>query len=167
MRDLVVTENITLDGVIEATDGWFAPSDLGAALREQRERADAFLVERVTFEKMRGYWPLQKDDPNGTADYLDAVAKYVVSRTLDEPGWDNAHVLSGPLAEEIVAPMSAPGLDILTTGSISLVHQMLGAGLVDEVRLFVYPIALGTGTTLFAGESTSADLDPLEARPFA
>ena len=167
MRDLVVTEKITLDGVIEATDGWFAPPDMEAALLEQRQRADASLVERVTFEKMRGYWPLQQDDPTGTADYLDAVAKYVVSSALDEPGWDNAHVLSRPLAEEIVAVKSALGRDILATGIISLVHQLLGAGLVDEVRLFDYPITLGTDSTLVAGESTSADLDLFEAPPVA
>lgn len=94
MRDLVITENITLDGVIEARDGWFDPagsrddvdlSDLEAALREQREAADAFLVGRVAFEEMRGFWPHVEDDPSGTSAYLDAVAKYVVTSDLTDP----------------------------------------------------------------------------------
>ena len=91
MRELIVTENITLDGVIEATEGWFDPagddaevdqSDIVAALREQREAADAFLVGRVTFEQMRGYWPQQADDTTGITDYLNTVSKYVVSNTM-------------------------------------------------------------------------------------
>ena len=78
MRDLVVTENITLDGVIDASEGWFSPaedddvdqSDVIAALREQSEAADAVLFGRVTFEEMRGYWPKQTDDTTGVTDYL-------------------------------------------------------------------------------------------------
>jgi dihydrofolate reductase len=72
MRDLIVTENITLDGVIEATEGWFDPageddvSDVETALRKQREAADALLLGRLTFEQMRGYWPLQTDDTTGS-----------------------------------------------------------------------------------------------------
>jgi dihydrofolate reductase len=90
MRELIVTENITLDGVIDAAEGWFAPgadgdtdqSDVLDALREQREVADALLLGRVTFEQMRGYWPLQTNDSSGIAEYLDNVEKYVVSSTL-------------------------------------------------------------------------------------
>jgi dihydrofolate reductase len=85
MRDVVVTENITLDGVIEATEGWFDPAggdddvaDVETALRTQREAADALLLGRVTFEQMRGYWPLQTDDTTGITDYLNGVSKYVI-----------------------------------------------------------------------------------------
>src|SRR4029453_10570959 len=93
MRDLVVTENITLDGVIDATDGWFdvtdAPeadqSDLQAALGEQSAAADAVLFGRVTLEEMRSYWPEQTDDTTGVTDYLNRVAKYVVSGTIAAP----------------------------------------------------------------------------------
>src|SRR5688572_20390496 len=101
MRDLIVTENITLDGVIEATEGWFAPtgdddvdqSDLIAAIAEQREAADAFLVGRVTFEEMRGYWPQQTGDTTGISDYLNQVAKYVVSRSMQDPAWEPTTIL--------------------------------------------------------------------------
>ena len=90
MRDLIVTQNITVDGVIEAGD-WFGPADGGPevleALREQMARADAFLTGRVTFEQLRGFWPKQTDDPTGISAYLNQVQKYVVSSTLHDPGW--------------------------------------------------------------------------------
>src|SRR5919107_2509176 len=94
MRDLVVTENVTLDGVIDATGGWFDvtdnpeldQSDLQAALGEQSAAADAVLFGRVTFEEMRSYWPEQTDDTTGVTDCLNRVAKYVVSATLDDRG---------------------------------------------------------------------------------
>ena len=85
MRDLVVTENITIDGVIDAAEGWFSvtddpavdQSDLREALGEQSAAADAVLFGRVTFEEMRGYWPAQTDDTTGVTDYLNRVSKYV------------------------------------------------------------------------------------------
>ncbi|MGP3924926.1 dihydrofolate reductase family protein [Streptomyces sp. 8N616] len=158
MRDLIVTENITLDGVIDTAGGWFNPvggdagvdqSDLIAALGEQMAAADAFLVGRVTFEEMRGYWPYQTDDTTGVADYLNTVRKYVVSSTLQNPRWQNTTVLRGELRQEIESLKSQPGKDIVTTGSMTLVHALIAAGLVDEYRLFVYPVVLGHGTRLF------------------
>jgi dihydrofolate reductase len=175
MRELIVTENITLDGVIEATAGWFDPagddaevdqSDIVAALREQREAADAFLVGRVTFEQMRGYWPQQTDDTTGITDYLNSVSKYVVSKTLQEPAWEHSTVLRGPLRDEIQALKSQPGRDIVTTGSITLVRDLIADGLVDEYRLFVYPVVLGHGRRLFADASGVPRLRLAESRSF-
>ena len=170
-----MTENITLDGVIDATEGWFAPSgeeteadaaDLLEAIAEQREAADAFLVGRVTFEQMRGYWPRQVDDTTGIAEYLDRVAKYVVSHTLAEPGWEPTTVLRGPLHEEIAALKSSPGRDIVTTGSIRLVHALIAGGLVDEYRLFVHAVVLGRGERLFRGATGVPRLRLVDARRF-
>jgi dihydrofolate reductase len=174
MRDLVVTENITLDGVIDASAGWFSvadepgvdQSDLVAALRAQSEAADAVLFGRVTFEEMRGYWPQQTDDTTGVTDYLNRVAKYVVSTTLDDPRWQHTTVLRGPFQDEIRALKSKPGKDIVTTGSITLVHALIAAGLVDEYRLFVYPVVLGRGARLFADGTEVPRLRLLETRPF-
>ena len=131
-------------------------SDLLDAQREQREAADAFLVGRVTFEQMRGYWPQQTDDTTGVSDYLDRVEKYVVSRTLEDPEWEPTTILRGPLEDESRALKSAPGGDIVTTGSISLVRDLIAAGLVDEYRLFVYPVVLGRGERLFADATRPA-----------
>ena len=175
MRDLIVTENITLDGVIDAAEGWFAPSrdekeadasDVLEVIAEQREAADAFLVGRFTFEQMRGYWPQQVGDTTGITDYLNRVSKYVVSGTLEEPGWERTTVLRGPLRDEIAALKSSRGKDIVTTGSIRLVHALIAGGLVDEYRLFVYPVVLGRGQRLFADATTVPRLRLAEARPF-
>lgn len=175
MRDLIVTENITVDGVIDAAEGWFMPadedvetdtSDLVEALTTQREAADAFLTGRVTFEQMRGYWPLQTDDPTGTSDYLDAVQKYVVSSTLHDPEWQNSTVLGGDLADEIQKLKAAPGEDIVCTGSMRLVAGLIAAELVDEYRLFVYPVVLGRGRRLFEDATAVGRLRLEETRRF-
>ena len=175
MRHLIATENITLDGVIEATEGWFDPAgadteidqaDVEAVIREQSEAADALLLGRVTFEQLRGYWPLQTHDTTGVADYLNRVAKYVVSSTLQDPQWEHTTVLQGALVDEIRALKSQPGKDIVTTGSITVVHELIAAGLVDEYRLFVYPVVLGRGERLFADATEVPRLRLEEARPF-
>jgi dihydrofolate reductase len=174
VRDLIVTENITLDGVIEATEGWFAPagrnsesdqSDVEAALREQMAAADAFLVGRTTFEQMRGYWPKRTDDTTGITDYLNGVSKYVVSSTLVDPEWQNSTILRGELSGEIRSLKSKPGKDIVTTGSITLVHGLIDAGLVDEFRMFLYPAVLGHGRRLFT-DTKFPRLRLVETRPF-
>lgn len=175
MRDLIVTENMTLDGVIDATEGWFDPAgedaeadqlDVLAALRRQMDSADAVLFGRVTFEQMRGYWPLQTDDTTGVTDYLNQVSKYVVSRTLHDPEWENTTVLRGALVDEIRALKYAAGKDIVTTGSITVVHDLIAAGQVDEYRLFVYPVVLGRGRRLFADSTEVPRLRLVEAQPF-
>ena len=170
MRDLVVTENITLDGVIDAAEGWFNPgdtdlSDVMAALEEQRNAADALVLGRQTFEDMRGYWPLRTDDTTGISDYLDAVEKYVVSSSLEEPEWQHTTVLRTPA--EVEALKAQPGKDIVTTGSIKLVHALMAAGLVDEYRLFVYPLVLGRGRRLFADGVPASTLQLVETRAFS
>jgi dihydrofolate reductase len=155
MRDLIVTENITVDGVIEAGD-WFGPADGGPevldALRAQMARADAFLTGRVTFEQMRGYWPAQHDDRTGVSAYLNQVQKYVVSSTLDDPGWEPTTVLRG--LDDVRRLREGADGDIVCTGSIELAQQLIAAGLVDEYRLFVYPTVVGTGRRLFPDGST-------------
>jgi dihydrofolate reductase len=175
MRDLVVTENITLDGVIDASEGWFSvaddtevdQSDLTAALREQSDAADAVLFGRVTFEEMRGYWPEQTDDTTGVTDYLNKVSKYVVSSTLGDPAWEHTTVLPGDgFQDELRALKSKPGRDIVTTGSITLVHALIAVGLVDEYRLFLYPVVVGRGARLFADGTEVPRLRLVEARPF-
>jgi len=174
MRDLIVTENITLDGIIEATEGWFGPagadaesdqSDVEAALREQMEAADAFLVGRTTFEQLRGYWLQQTNDTTGISDYLNRTSKYVVSSTLVDPEWEHTTVLRDAVWDELRALKSKPGKDIVTTGSITLVHGLIDSGLVDEYRLFVYPVVLGRGRRLFT-EATPSGLELVETRPF-
>jgi dihydrofolate reductase len=171
MRKLVVTENITVDGVIDMAEGWFDPlaedvdqSDITAASAEHRNAADALLVGRATFEAFREFWPRQTDDPTGVSDYLNAVDKYVVSTTLEDPGWENTTILRGDLLEAVQALKDADGQDIVATGSVQLVHALIAADLVDEYRLFVFPVVVGRGARLF--ETVDRPLRLLEARPF-
>jgi dihydrofolate reductase len=171
VRKLVVTENMTLDGVIDMSAGWFDPlneevdqSDITAATQEHQQAADALLVGRNTFETFREFWPKQTNDPTGVSDYLNAVDKYVVSSTLEDPGWENSTVLSGPVADEVRALKEPPGRDIVATGSVRLVHSLIAADLVDEFRLFVFPVVVGRGARLF--EEADTKLTLLETRPF-
>jgi dihydrofolate reductase len=157
VRTLAITQNITVDGSIEMLGEWFDPqgqagvdnSDLLAVMHRNSGAADALLVGRQTFEDLRGYWPEQTDDATGVTDYLNRVQKYVVSSTMTDPKWQNSTVLSGDAVSEVRTLKEQPGHDIVVTGSISLCHTLITAGLVDEYRLFVYPVVQGSGRRLF------------------
>jgi dihydrofolate reductase len=170
MRRLVITQNITLDGSIEMLDDWFDPQlqdeDLLEESHRQDAQADALLVGRRTFEDFRGYWPKQTDDATGVTDYLNRVAKYVVSTTMTDPEWKNSTVLSGDPVEQINALKSQPGKDIVLTGSISLAHTLIAAGIVDEYRLFVYPAVQGRGRRLFPDGTAIGTLKLVEPPKF-
>ena len=172
MRTLAITQNITLDGSIEMLGDWFDPQDQDGAddvleeIHRQDSRSDAFLTGRQTFEDLRGYWPQQTDDTSGITAYLDQVAKYVVSSTLTDPRWENTTVLDGDPVETVGALKRAEGADIVVTGSITLTHTLIRAGLVDEYRLFVYPSVQGRGRRLFPDGYEVPRLDLLETRAF-
>jgi len=169
-----MTQNVTLDGSIEMLGEWFDPqgqggqdnSDLMEELHRQDSRADGFLAGRRTFEDLRGYWPEQSDDSTGVTAYLNRVQKYVVSSTMTDPAWENSTVLSGDPVEEVRALKEQPGQDIVVTGSITLCHTLIEAGLVDEYRLFVYPVVQGGGRRLFPDGFELSELRLLEAKAF-
>lgn len=174
MRTLAMTQNVTVDGSIEMLGDWFDPqaqagqdnSDLVDELHRQDSKADGFLAGRQTFEDLRGYWPKQSDDPTGITKYLNEVQKYVVSSTMTDPGWQNSTVLSGDPVQEVRALKERPGQDIVVTGSITLCHTLIQAGLVDEYRLFVYPVVQGRGRRLFPDGFELSRLRLLEAKAF-
>lgn len=170
MRSLVITQNITLDGSIEMLGDWFDPTDqdpgMLEATHELSEREDALLLGRQTFTDFRGYWPAQTDDQTGITEILNAVPKYVVSATLEEPGWQNSTILDGDWLARVRALKEAPGQEIGVTGSIRLCHALIGAGLVDEYRLFVYPVVQGRGRRLFPGGHEAPRLTLVENRTF-
>ena len=124
------------------------------------------LVGRVTFEQLRGYWPLQTNDSTGIAEYLDNVKKYVVSSTLEDPNWARTTVLRGSVVEEVQQLKASAGADIVSTGSMTLTTELIAAGLVDEYRLFVYPVVIGRGHRLFASATQVGGLHLDEARQF-
>ena len=172
-RRLVVTENISVNGVIEFLDDWFDPADqddagdLFAVMGAQMAREEALLLGRKTFEDFRGYWPLQTDDASGSTAHLNRVPKYVVSSTMTDPAWSHSTVLSGRLEDEVAALKSqGDGGDLGVTGSISVVHALMRADLVDEYRLFVYPVLSSRGRNLMPGGSTLQGLTLTECASF-
>jgi dihydrofolate reductase len=168
---LVVTQNISLDGRIEFLDSWFDPSPQGQDVADLHEEMDrqgdacaAMLLGRKTFEEFRGYWPDHEDELAGAS--LARLQKYVVSRTLRDPGWQNSTVLPGDPLDEVRGLKASGDGDLVVTGSITLTHALFDAGLVDELRLFVYPAVQGRGRGLTADGSTIYDLTPVESRAF-
>jgi dihydrofolate reductase len=174
VRTLAITQNMTLDGSIEMLGDWFDPqdqadvdnSDLVEELRRQDSEADAFLAGRRTFEALRSYWPQLSDDPTGISDYLNRVRKYVVSSTMSDPQWQNSTVLAGDPVDEVRALKEQPGRDIVVTGSITLCHTLIEAGLADEYRLFVYPVVQGGGRRLFPDGFACPELRLLDTKTF-
>jgi dihydrofolate reductase len=160
MGKIVISENISLDGVVEDPTGedgfsrgnWFA--EFGGkdfpewAKVEQAEAlaADALLLGRRTDDWFARTWASRTGD---WADRLNSMPKYVVSMTLDHPRWSNATLLKGDVASEVSALKQQIGGEIVVYASIQLAHTLIAADLADELRLTVYPVALGTGKRLF------------------
>ena len=173
MRKLVVTENMTVDGIIDASGRWFVPgddtadlADVAAVLQQQSAASDALLLGRTTFEEMRAFWPKQTRDTTGITAHLNQVQKFVVSSTVTDPEWENTTILRGSIAEEVAALKEQQGKDIVTTGSITLVHELIALGLVDEYRLFTYPVVLGHGRRLFQAANNVPALVLQDVRRF-
>jgi dihydrofolate reductase len=161
MGRIVVTEFVSLDGVVEAPGGEefkYANWSLAFVRGEDGDRfkidealgAEALLVGRRTYEAFAAAWP-GRDGP--LADKYNAMPKYVVSGTLTDPGWNNTRVISGDIAKEVAALKEALDGEIQIPGSIRLVQELLDKDLVDEIRLMTFPVVLGTGRRLF-GETT-------------
>lgn len=170
MRRLLLTENITADGRIEMLDEWFDPSPDGGiqdwldGMQRLGASSDAVLVGRQTFEDFRGYWPHHTDEPAGA--YLDQVQKYVVSSSMTDPQWRNSTILPGDPVEEVRRLKDSDGGDITLAGSMTLAHAVLAAGLVDEIRLLVFPAVQGRGKGLVAEGTSFPRLDLLESQAF-
>ena len=168
MRKLVITQNITLDGSIEMLGDWFDPQlqddELLAVTQRQDAESDALLLGRQTFEDFRGYWPNRRDDTTGITDYLNGVAKYVVSTNMTDPEWQNTTVLTGDVIEEMAKLKERYDRDILVHGSAQLVQTLLEHDLVDELRLMVYPVVVGAGKRLFGETSVTKRLELVETQ---
>jgi dihydrofolate reductase len=174
VRTLSITQNVTVDGCVEMITDWFHPQDQGRAdmsdVQEENQRAaagcDAMLLGRRTFEDFRGYWPQQTDDTTGITEELNRLQKYVVSSTLTDPGWQNSTILTGDPVEEARRLKGLDGLEIDVTGSIRLCHALLEGGVVDEVRLWTYPVVQGRGRRLFPEGFETDRLELLDAKSF-
>ena len=157
MRKLVVSEWVSLDGVFDADTmkQWFHPydsKDRQAHITELVLASDAFLFGRVTYEMLAGYWPKVKNNDKGdleVANRLNSSPKYVVSSTLKQAEWSNSTIINKGAAKEITNLKQQPGHNILVFGSATLVESLMDADLVDEYRLLVHPIIMGSGKRAF------------------
>ncbi|MCW2748673.1 MAG: hypothetical protein JWP10_1815 [Nocardioidaceae bacterium] len=159
MGRIIVTEFVSLDGVMEAPGGepgyrhtaWttlvpYVP-EFGAFKLGEVLEADAHLLGRVTYESFAGAWP-HRDDPDGFANRMNSMKKYVVTSTLTFLKWKNSHIVAGDIPAELAKLRDAEG-DLLVAGSRTLVHTLYEHDLVDEYRLMVFPVILGSGRRLF------------------
>ena len=173
MRRIVVSEFLSLDGVMEAPGdqdkfeqaGWTMPywnNEIGKFKQEELFDCDCLLLGRVTYQGFAEAWPSRKDD-QGFADRMNNIPKYVASTTLKQLDWNNSHLIVGHLAGEVMMLKEKPGKDILVAGSSVLIQTLLAHDLIDEYHLLVYPVILGTGKRLFK-EGISKKLKEVEAR---
>lgn len=157
MRQLIVTEFVTLDGVMEAPggepghphSGWvgdfMGEEQMKFKLQEVLD-AESHLLGRVTYESFAEAWP-QREGP--FAEKMNAMPKHVVTSTLDELEWNNSAALKGDVATEVAKLKQGEGGPILIAGSKTLVHALIGTDLIDELHLMVFPVVLGSGLRVF------------------
>lgn len=165
MRNIVVTEFLSLDGVMEApawTMAYWA-DDIAAFKGDEQNTSDALLLGRVTYQGFAAAWPESQDEG---ADYMNNIPKYVVSTTLDTAEWNNSTLIRSNIAETITQLKQQEGQDILVYGSATLVQTLMQQDLVDRYRLLVYPVVVGSGKRLFQ-EGTPATLKLLESQSFS
>ena len=156
MPQVISTLFISADGVAEIDPEWHFPyfdDEMGRAVSEDYDTSDVILIGRVTYDSFAGAWPDREAAGGDDAEYakqLGDVRKVVVSRQPLEFTWRNSELLDGDLVEGVTALKADAGIrGILIPGSISVVQQLLAAGLVDELRLFVHPVAARKGRRLF------------------
>jgi dihydrofolate reductase len=175
MGKIVVSENVTLDHVVEdpagaegfGRGGWVGRvgergrEEAAKVLLDEAMRAEAQLFGRRTYEFLAARWPSRSGD---LADRLNDMPKYVVSSTLTDPDWNNSTVLAGDVMQEVSKLKQELHGEIVVAGSIRLVRTLMENDLVDELRLMIYPVVLGAGERLFGETSDQRPVRLVEAR---
>jgi dihydrofolate reductase len=171
MRKVIVTEFVTLDGVMHAPHEWsfgFWSDEIGAYKHDELFATDALLLGRTTYEGFAEAWPGRTDEA-GFADRFNGMEKLLASTTVKpgEPSWNNTTVLQGDVAAAIRKYQEQDGQDIAIHGSAELIRRLAPSGVIDEYRLLVYPIVLGKGQKLFGDgfEATGLRLAHTHAFP--
>jgi dihydrofolate reductase len=174
MGKVIVTEFVSLDGVMEAPGGeegyrhtnWVGRfPDVGQFDYKLEEvlAAEAHLLGRTTYESFAGAWPYREGE---MADKINAMPKYVASTTLKNPDWNNTIVLQGDAMAAVAKLKKELRGDMLVAGSRTLVNSLKQAGLVDEYHLMVFPIILGSGMRLFDDSEDASTLTLIDTRPY-
>jgi dihydrofolate reductase len=170
MREVVATELVSLDGVMEKPEEWafsYSNDEMEEANASGMAASDAMLLGRVTYQEFASYWPYQNSAEQPYTDYLNNTPKYVVSTTLEEPlQWQNSTLIEGNVAEEIATLKQQPGKDIGIVGSGTLVRSLLRDGLLDQLTLMVHPIVVGRGKRLFEEGGDRKALELVDSNTF-
>ena len=172
MRKITAGLFISLDGVVEAPDQWHFPyfnDEMGAAVEATLGAADTVLFGRKTYDSFAGAWPEREaagEEDAGLAKALGDARKIVVSNQKLEFAWRNSEQLEGDLVEAVTALKHEPGANIALSGSVSVVRQLLAAGLLDELHLLVHPIAVRKGMRLFDVGETPIPLRLISSESF-
>jgi len=170
MRNVIVEMSISVDGFVApakgAPDHRSAPEDpaLKRTKLDWMRQVGTHAMGRVTYQEMAAHWPLSSDD---YATPMNELPKVVFSKTLDSANWNNSRVARGDLAEEIAKLRQEPGGDIIAWGGASFVQALSRAGLVDEYRLVINPVALGDGLPLFKDLAAPITLQLVESTTYA
>jgi dihydrofolate reductase len=167
MRNVVASQFVSLDGVVEAPEKWHFPyfnDEMGAVIGEAMSSTDAFLLGRRTYEEWAAFWPTQSADENPMAGVINGLPKYVASTTLEELYWNNATLLDGDAAGAVARLKDEPGKNIAISGSATLIRSLLKEGLVDELHLMIHPVVVGSGRRLFDGDRS--DLELVDSKTF-
>ena len=170
MSTLSASFFISLDGVVEAPETWHFPyfnDEMAAAVQRSIASSDAFLLGRRTYEEWAAYWPQQDSAQNPLAGALNALPKFVASRSLARADWQNSTVLQGDAVEAVSDLKRRDDGEIAISGSASLVRSLLDADLVDELRLMVHPVVVGRGERLFSDGVSARPLEFVESQTFA
>lgn len=172
MRQIIVSEWITLDGVFDADnmDVWFAPfhSDERAAyIRNTIVGSAALLLGGTTYRMLAPYWSSQNNDDMGPASKLNSMPKYVVSSTLEETEWNNTKgIIKGSVKKQIRQLKQESGGAILISGSATLVESLMEAGLIDEYQFLIHPIIAGNGKRFFKNGIQTTRLQLVKTKTF-
>lgn len=164
MRRVVAAEYVALDGVMEepAWTGPYFNEELGQMQFDLLFASDALLLGRLTYQGFAAAWPSMTDE-QGFADRMNSLPKFVASKTLQETEW-NATLIQGDVAEEVSALKQQPGGDFLIYGSADLVNTLMRHGLIDEYRLMVFPIVVGSGKRLFEDGNDATALSLVDVK---
>ncbi|RSN53375.1 MULTISPECIES: dihydrofolate reductase family protein [Actinomadura] len=166
-RKIVAGLFVSLDGVVEAPEKWHFPylgPEMSEAVGGMYAEADTLLLGRVTYEAFAAVWPHQT---GGLAEAINGIRKVVASTTLREVAWRNSVLIEGDPAAAVGKLKDGPGGTITVAGSISLVRTLLAAGLLDELRLLVHPLVVGTGMRLFPEGAPPIPLELARSAAFA
>lgn len=169
MREIVAWLYLSLDGVVESPEKWASPyfnDEMWKLAGSGMAESDTILLGRRTYQEFAAYWPNQTSDVQ-FADYLNNTPKLVVSQTLRTVEWQNSSLIKSDVVPELTKLKQRPGKNITILGSATLVRSLLRNGLLDELKLMIFPVVVGAGKRLFKNGADQGALKLVDARTFS